>query len=275
MFSPDGTRLAFGRIVEGADPQQMDIVVANADGTQPLVITMEPIPVEDVRFEWAPDSRSLIVDAPDETGIWRYDATKTAPRAVVATEASFYLRPFQPPDGQRILIERHDGAMSRLIALDVVTGVETALAQGAGDELGSARWSADGSRVVYNASPPDDGVSERLYVVNADGTGTTQITHAPGVWYDIDAKYSPDGSRSPSPAMSASSRTCGSPAGRASTTSRRARSPRSARWPARCGSSCRAKAMRRHRTARGCSTSGRPTGGRCSRSRARATNTRS
>ena len=85
--------------------------------------------------------------------------------------------------------------MSRLIALDVVTGVETELAQGAGDELGSARWSADGSRVVYNASPPDDGVPERLYVVNADGTGTTQITHAPGVWYDIDAKYSPDGSK--------------------------------------------------------------------------------
>jgi Tol biopolymer transport system component len=194
VFSPDGTRLAFGRFVEGDDPPRMDIVVADADGTHPQVITTEPIPVDDVRFEWAPDSRSLIVDAPDETGIWRYDATTKAPRTVVATETSFYLRPFQPPDGQQLLIERHEGALSRLIALNLVTGVETLLAEGAGDELGSARWSADGSKVVYHASP-DDGVSERLYLVNADGTGTTQITHAPGVWYDIDAKYSPDGTK--------------------------------------------------------------------------------
>ena len=195
VFSPDGTRLAFGRFVAGEDPPLMDIVVADADGTHPRVITTEPIPVDEVRFEWAPDSRSLIADSPGDSEIWRYDATTKAPRAVVASDASIYLRPFQPPDGQRILIQRHTGALSKLVTLDVATGAETVLAEGAGDELGSARWSGDGSQVVYNASPPGDALSERLYVVNADGTGTTQITHAPGTWYDIDAKYSPDGSK--------------------------------------------------------------------------------
>ena len=61
------------------------------------------------------------------------------------------------------------------------------MAAGRGDDLGSARWSPDGSQVVYNASPPDDPASQRLFIVNADGTGARQITHAPGVWFDIDA----------------------------------------------------------------------------------------
>ena len=52
VFSPDGTRLAYGRFVEGSSPPRMDIVVADADGTHPQVITTEPIPVDEVRFEW-------------------------------------------------------------------------------------------------------------------------------------------------------------------------------------------------------------------------------
>jgi Tol biopolymer transport system component len=49
--------------------------------------------------------------------------------------------------------------------------------------------------VVYNSSPPDDAASQRLFIVNADGTGTQQITSAPGTWYDIDGTWSPDGTR--------------------------------------------------------------------------------
>ena len=33
-------------------------------------------------------------------------------------------------------------------------------------------WSPDGSQVVYNAVPADDPASQRLFIVNADGTGS-------------------------------------------------------------------------------------------------------
>jgi Tol biopolymer transport system component len=49
--------------------------------------------------------------------------------------------------------------------------------------------------VVYNAAPEDDPESQRLFLVNADGTGTRQITDAPGVWFDIDSAWSPEGDR--------------------------------------------------------------------------------
>jgi len=195
VFSPDGTRLAFGRFVPGDAKPQMDIVVTKADGTDSRVITATPIPVDDVRIEWAPDSRTLIVDAPGDTAIWLYDtSTKSAP-TVLATDASMYLRPYQPPDGKHILMNRRTGGMVKLIALDVATGEETVLADGAGDDIGAARWSADGTQVVYNSSRPGDGASQRLHVVSADGTGERQVTDAAGVWFDIDPTWSPDGSR--------------------------------------------------------------------------------
>ena len=74
---------------------------------------------------------------------------------------------------------------------------ETILAHGTrDDDLGAARWSPDGSTVLYNSTPQGDPQSQRLFLVEADGSGTPrQITSAPGVWYDIDASWSPDGKR--------------------------------------------------------------------------------
>ncbi len=73
---------------------------------------------------------------------------------------------------------------------------ETVLAHGSRtDDLGAARWSPDGSTVEYSSSPTNDPQSQRLFLVGADGSGPRQITSAPGLWYDIDASWSPDGKR--------------------------------------------------------------------------------
>ena len=45
------------------------------------------------------------------------------------------------------------------------------------------------------AGPPGDRSSQRLFVVGADGTGARQLTDAPGIWWDIDATWSPTGDR--------------------------------------------------------------------------------
>jgi Tol biopolymer transport system component len=195
-FAPDGTDLAFGRVVDGTTPAEEDIVVAKADGSDQRVVTLQPIAMEGLRFEWAPDSRHLILTTANDAQILLLDTATRAQPDVLATDASLYLRPFQPPDGNRILVSRQHLGQTQLIVLDLATKQETVIAErGRTNDLGAARWSGDGTKVVYNASPDTDLDSQRLFVVNADGTGTTQITHEPGVWYDIDATWSPDGRR--------------------------------------------------------------------------------
>ena len=158
----------------------------------------------DVRFEWAPDSRSLIVDAPGETELdsrtsWRLAVRRddaATPRRVV-TGRHALLEPFRPPDGKQILINRHDGAgASSSSSSTSPRAQETVLADGRGRRA-RARPVVAGRVAgrLQRARRLTTGSRERLFVVNADGTGTTQITHAPGVWYDIDADWSPDGTQ--------------------------------------------------------------------------------
>lgn len=35
--------------------------------------------------------------------------------------------------------------------------------------------------------------SSRLFIVRADGTGTRKLVTAPGIWFDVDPAWSPDG----------------------------------------------------------------------------------
>ena len=195
--SPDGSRLAFQRDADGPSGSATDIVVSRVDGSDPIVVTARPILGGLAVVEWAPDSRSLIATAADLSAIWRYEATPGASPRVLATDADAYLQPFRPPDGSAVLIRRHDAQGPVLIRLDLDTMRETILAHGTrDDDLGAARWSPDGSTVLYNSTPQGDPQSQRLFLVEADGSGTPrQITSAPGVWYDIDASWSPDGKR--------------------------------------------------------------------------------
>ncbi|HEY6570743.1 MAG TPA: hypothetical protein VIZ22_10650 [Candidatus Limnocylindrales bacterium] len=210
VFSHDGRRVAFRRQSTTSASPADDIVVVNADGSHPVVVNAQPFPGGSGGFEWAPDSRSLIVNATargsvgsatfgtqaDGSAVWLFDADAvTAPRALAVDGASAYLAAARPPDGKAILINRPIGDDQQLLVLDVTTGKETLLATGGAGDIGQARWSPDGSRVVYSAKPADDLESERLFIVNADGTGARQITSAPGTWFDIDMAWSPDGSQ--------------------------------------------------------------------------------
>jgi Tol biopolymer transport system component len=194
VFSPDGTHIAFHRATTLSGSPANDIIVVGADGSTPVLVTAKPIEGDSDRFEWAPDSHSLLVGAPDDSAIWLFDTRATGTPRTVATDAVAYLRPFRPPNGSSILIRRSTDLGSQVILLDLASGRETIIAEGGSSEdFGAARWSPDGSQVVYNNSPEDDGASQRLFIVDADGTGTHQVTDAPGIWFDIDATWSPDG----------------------------------------------------------------------------------
>ena len=105
VFSADGTRVAFRRdITVDGSPAEAIIVVA-ADGSNPVVATAQ-LTTPPGHFEWMPSSRSLLVEDPNGAGIWELDAITPSTPRVVTTDASLFIRPFRPPDGNALLIQR-------------------------------------------------------------------------------------------------------------------------------------------------------------------------
>lgn len=194
--SPDGTRVAFLRQIVRDNHTLFDLVTVRADGSDPIVLTTEPLMGGFDLVAWAPDGRSLLADHRGDEDLWRYDASAPAPPTLVASDAQAYPAPFRPPDGSALLIYRQTDSKPNLISLDLRTTQETILATArAIEDLGDARWAPDGSAVVYSSSTAEDYQSQRLFIVSADGRTTRQITDAPGIWWDIDATWAPGGDR--------------------------------------------------------------------------------
>jgi WD40 repeat protein len=190
VYSLDGTRIAFGRLVDG---DKQIIYVANADGSDVHPITAEPMRSDQLRFEWAPDSRFVLAEVPGGS-TWLLDASEVAQPRVMATDATPYLHAFQPPAGRTILLRKDVNHDKQIITLDPATGAETVLAdRGYTDDFGDARWSPDGTRVVYMSHDPADPRAERLWIVNADGTNPQMVTGEAGTWWNADQSWSPDG----------------------------------------------------------------------------------
>jgi Tol biopolymer transport system component len=206
--SPDGTHVAFLREHMESGVAFHDVVVALVDGSEATVITPQAVLGGIDGFAWSPDGRALLAALSGNNGLRLYDAAGSdAPRTIrdgdlvapgepVRTGLTTFLAPFQPPDGRAILIRRQTANGTALVRLELETLQQTVLAEASrSEDLGAARWSPDGTRVVYNAAPADDPASQRLFVVNADGTGRRQVTDAPGNWFDIDPSWSPTGDR--------------------------------------------------------------------------------
>ena len=145
VFSPDGTQIAFrrGTTLDGSPAD--DIVVVSGRRDRPVVVTAAPDPGGPMQFEWAPDSKSLLVDtsangAPatatlgdssDELAVWLFDATAATPPTRRGGERDLvHQSRSRPPDGNAILINRPNRYRAAAVVLDVATGKETVLATG-------------------------------------------------------------------------------------------------------------------------------------------------
>jgi dipeptidyl aminopeptidase/acylaminoacyl peptidase len=197
VFSPDGTRIAFRRTTTPDGDEPGELIVMTAAGSDPIAVTAELGDGQPGYFEWAPSSRSLLVEEFDGRALWILDATTPAEPRVIATRATSFFRPFRPPDGNQVLIQRSEDGRGQIILLDLVTEEERVLVTGhRGMELGGARWSPTGDRVVYFIQPADAPDTRRLEIVNVDGTGDPIAV--PGIdrnTFDMDAAWSQDGSR--------------------------------------------------------------------------------
>ncbi|MCC6555484.1 MAG: PD40 domain-containing protein [Polyangiaceae bacterium] len=149
-WSPDGKRLAFVSDREGRER----IFVMAADGTRLSALTGSCA---------GPDARGL----PPAAG------AGAAPPPPPSGE----IEPAWAPDGERIAyVTRGPGTKPRVWVADLTTRACTPLTDAAHGAEAPA-WSPDGRHLAFVSSRGGD---PDLYLMRADGTGQTRLTHAKG-----------------------------------------------------------------------------------------------
>ncbi len=191
-WSPDGSRIAYARFADGTS---FDIVVMDADGSNPLVLVASP--EQDTQPAWSPDGsliayRGLTQDAQGffHSRIFVVPADGSGP-PVAITEPSLEAEdPAWSPDGRRIaftaftgdspdvVVANADGSSLRRLTYHVETDRRPA-------------WSPDGTKIAFE-SFRDDGDAD-VYVMDPDGSNITRLTTGPAA--DGDPAWSPDGRR--------------------------------------------------------------------------------
>jgi Tol biopolymer transport system component len=204
-WSPDGRRLAFS----GGHKRAEEIFVVNVDGSGVKQLTRPPRTrrrTDDDWFEnpsWSPDGKRIAFDgARKETNglpqIYVMRADGTGQRRLTRARA-YQWNPVWSPDGRTILYEQFVGdpfEESKLIDLYTINPDgsgkrKLARFENESDHCACPVWSPDGTKIAYEA----EGVRGRpdIYVMNADGSDRTQLTHHRA--RDENPDWSPDGSQ--------------------------------------------------------------------------------
>ena len=92
--------------------------------------------------------------------------------------------PAWSPDGSKIAFYSERG----LMVMDAAGSRQKRLIRQAGDRLSAPSWSPDGTKIAFVSG--QDGNAE-IYVINADGSNSVNLTQHPGQDYDV--SWSPDG----------------------------------------------------------------------------------
>ena len=215
VFSPDGRKIAFHSFyLEQDSVTHADIYVMNADGSDQVRLTHNTRESSRMSLgaSWSPDGNKIafeyddvkeqlddiyVMDA-DGSNVSRLTYNQNLPTTggFTARATVFNRAPSWSPDGSKIIFNHGEYLYGETgVSVTEKCGIYMMNADGSnqtpltsGVEVGlSARFSLDGSKIVYSSegttAQQGDGrdafFNERLkiFVMNADGTGRTQLTH--------------------------------------------------------------------------------------------------
>ncbi len=205
ILSKDGTKAALD-LYGGLDgtSDQWDIFVANSDGTSnPVQITND---VNDDRMpQLSPDGTKVIFNS-IRLGTDTYEHSMLVTRSTTGSNeqvlplplnASSTYSPTYSPDGSKIAVEAwgydiNDNYFDGLVVMNadgsnpqLLTNPGALAEVDAFDETPS--YTSDGTKIVFSGYTYDYNTStetEDVYIMNADGTGVTQLTDGMAIYYD-------------------------------------------------------------------------------------------
>ena len=151
-YSPDGTRLAYTRQLEGVQA----VFVANADGSNPVRLTHG---IWDNNPVWSPDGKSIAYYADEGADIWVVPSTGGEPRQLTSGPASDGIRGWLR-DGSGVVFVRTGAGDARTMVVPVAGG--------------PARLLFDEPAGNVFAYPSPDG-SKFAYLLNNAGRGTIWV----------------------------------------------------------------------------------------------------
>jgi dipeptidyl aminopeptidase/acylaminoacyl peptidase len=145
--SPDGTRVAFTRELDGNDPRSRELFVATlADPPEQVRLTADRF--RDDAPCWAPDGASLLFvsDRGGRPALWRIGADGQGLAAVTGSDDA----DDADPDwrGTRIVFSRAREGTTRLFAMQDTGAGLVPLTDGTGNDVEPA-WSPDGNKVLF------------------------------------------------------------------------------------------------------------------------------
>ena len=205
-WSPDGTRIAYI-----SDSFARNLMVMNADGTSPTLVTSGAL-----NPSWSPDGTRVAVLKERALGPAELVTIDLATGAETVVTDTVAMEPVWSPDGSRFAFvglreeqypdpltgEPTTGTQHEIVVVNADgTGEVIVTAGAAGSERASfleedraPAWSPDGSMLVFmsQGQVPSCCGPWQLWAANPDGTGLTNLT-ADDTVQDLYPAWSPDG----------------------------------------------------------------------------------
>lgn len=184
-----GTRIAYVTENRDAPPEQrFSLIVADADGENPQVITTSPDPL--MSPAWSPDGRRLayVSFEGDQSAVY-VQTISTGTRLSVSMRKGINGAPTFSPDGRRLALtlSLDDGNLD-VYTLDLATQVLRRVTESSAIDTESA-WSADGRTLFFTS---DRAGGPQVYRVSAEPGGRARRVTFEGR-YNSRPRVSPDG----------------------------------------------------------------------------------
>jgi Tol biopolymer transport system component len=193
-WSPDGTKLAFGKSGSGRKPGT--IMVMNADGSGPVRVAPGPAH----SLTWSPDGRRIAFTTArwaQAHDIWVVNVDGGNLHRLTRTPEVWESNADWSPDGRRLAFD--SGAWVPRVYVMKMDGSSrrnlTPL-RGCADAA-QPDWSPDGRRIAFSYAIPFGSrcalgpANSEIWTMNADGTARVRLTH--NKVYDGSPDWSPDG----------------------------------------------------------------------------------
>lgn len=141
---------------------------------------------------WSPDGRTILFESTldGKPGVFVISRDGTGLRRIT-TDSSANYQPNWSPDGRRVVFTSDRAGHGDLYLMNADGSNLTRLTTMPGGGYYQSSFSPDGKQIVFQGRPDNGLTSDRVFVINVDGTGLRQLTDSS---YGAEGpRWSPDG----------------------------------------------------------------------------------